>query len=90
MRSLRKKKNGKGKNSIGIGSGELSADTPAIRSGGSESTGDLNVPSPGQTDNKRESGRTSNQSGGGFGGDFRRRRGKSGIKEIREQVKKNF
>jgi len=79
-------KNGKDQSSIG--SGELPVDSPAIRDGGGEGASNLNVPSPGQADNTGESGGAADESGGSPGRNFRGRRGRSAIKEIREQVKK--
>ena len=80
--------NGEKEDQSGTGSKELPADTPAVRDGGSENTGDPDVSSPGTGDNAGESGRAADESGGGSGGGIRGRRGRSAIKEIREKVKK--
>jgi hypothetical protein len=79
-------KNG-GKNNPGTGSQELSPDTPAVRSGGSESTGDLDVLGGRPSDNEGQPGGNPDQSGRRAGGNLRGRRGRSAIKAIREQVK---
>jgi hypothetical protein len=86
--SIEGAENGERKNNTGTGSGELPADTASIRDRGSESAGNINVSSGGKAGNKGKSGGTADQSGGGSGGDFRERRGRSAIKDIREQVKK--
>ncbi len=80
--------NGEKENSLGTGSGELSLDTPAVRSGRSKSSSDLNMSSAEQGDNKGESGRNSDESGGSAGRSIRGKRGKSAIKAIREECKK--
>jgi hypothetical protein len=77
-----------GEDQSGIGSGELPADTPAVRDGGGEGASDLNVHSPRAANNAGESGGAADQPGGSPGRNFRGRRGRSAIKEIREQVKK--
>jgi uncharacterized protein YdcH (DUF465 family) len=77
-----------GKDSIGTGSGKLPPGTPEVRGGGSENAGDLDVHSPEKADNQGEPGGTSDQPGGGVGGNLRGRRGRSSIKDLRERIKK--
>jgi hypothetical protein len=77
-----------GENQSGTGSQELSADTSAVRAGGSEGAGDLNVPGAGEASNQGESGGVPVELGGSLGRDIRGRRGRSSIKEVRERIKK--
>ena len=77
-----------GKDNIETGSGQLPAGSPAVRDGGSQSAGDLNVPGGGEANNARKPGGASDESGSGAGRDIRERRGRSAIKDVREQVKK--
>ncbi|MDR0472138.1 MAG: SAM-dependent methyltransferase, partial [Treponema sp.] len=77
-----------GEDQSGIGQGELPAGTPAVRDGGSEGASDLNVSGAGAANNQGEFGMAADESGGSPGRGVRGKRGRSAIKDVREQVKK--